>query len=1172
MVAIRSAFLASLLVAVASAGPTSRSGMIVRASRSAVPSGFELIAAAPADQTIPLRIALVQNNISGLEKALYDVSTPGSPNYGNHLSKEEVESYVRPSQASIDAVNAYLKANGLSSTTLSPAGDWIEISVPVSKANQMFNAEFAVFNHKQTGAQTIRTLSYSIPSSLQEHLDFVHPTTKYVVVVYELPRVLLRFCALSFAAGSLGSPLLPLNPTKISHNGTATGSRPETGDCSIITPACLQKIYGLPSVPTAKATESSNQIGVAGFIGQYAQKADLTEFLLALRPDMSATTTFSVDTLDGGSNPQSPLSAGVEANLDIQYTVGVAQGVPTIFISAGPDSSDGFDGFLDMVNYILTLPIVPNVLTTSYGFNEPELDIDAAKNLCNAYMQLGARGTSVVRLSPNVTSVGGTTGTTPETAADLSAGGFSNVFATPSYQSKNVAAYLKNLGSTYSGLYNASGRGFPDIAAQAENVEIINAGIAETVAGTSCASPIFASTIALLNDQLIAAGKSSLGFLNPWLYSHPNALHDITSGNNPGCNTNGFSAGRGWDPVTGLGSPNFAALRTAAGFWYLSRALMPLTSPSGANNPLKGKGKASPDEYDDLNPTITYRHLLASNMGVKDPLRVVALCDSDAFYAACEQMRLGIDPSRPLVVLQWESLIAVNYPARKFGISRMAKLVDAKKMCPELVVVHVATYKEGEKEPGYWDDVDTRTHKVSLDYYRRESAKIINIFKEGLPNGEIEKASIDEAFIEFTHPVRKIILERYPWLAEVPVDAPNGLDSPLPPPPPILWDKLGAIIPINPSVESLDAPERSASPVDDLESETREGGDGNTTWHDVALSIAAELMEKIRAEVRNQLGYTTSAGIARNKFLAKIRFLGGKLGDAIANQYDVSTVGDLLSVFLEIFKLRADVDGMKDEMQNKFGESAFWVYELLRGIDRSEVKEKSAQNKSMLASKNLATPITRAADGHHWIRVLAAELALRLNDARKLAPTLWPKSIVLHARKGNRLWNELVGDSQTMKVTSVQLAFSGLDTTETGQQNIEGFFKTPNGPQGNSSLKRPREEDDDFLPQLSLPEDSDPSVTPGSTAAPSFTCSKCGKVIAVVPSGEGIVWDDDDRAQALDRLRIEHDDFHFARDLAKESTGRPPIRSSDSDGSSIKKKKKKPRKEPEGIAKFFAKK
>lgn len=154
----------------------------------------------------------------------------------------------------------------------------------------------------------------------------------------------------------------------------------------------------------------------------------------------------------------------------------------------------------------------------------------------------------------------------------------------------------------------------------------------------------------------------------------------------------------------------------------------------------KGKSKVADDDFDDLNPTITYRQLHSHNLGVRDPFRVVALCDSDAFYAACEQVRLGIDPLKPLVVQQWDSLIAVNYPARKFGISRMDKIRDAKKRCPELVVVHVATYKEGEKEPGYWSNPDTRTHKVSLDHYRRESMKIIHMFKEGLPTGEVGKS------------------------------------------------------------------------------------------------------------------------------------------------------------------------------------------------------------------------------------------------------------------------------------------------------------------------------------------------------------------------------------------------------------------------------------------------
>ena len=52
---------------------------------------------------------------------------------------------------------------------------------------------------------------------------------------------------------------------------------------------------------------------------------------------------------------------------------------------------------------------------------------------------------------------------------------------------------------------------------------------------------------------------------------------------------------------------------------------MTSVAPSHPNGLWKGKGKSLDDDYDDLNPTITYRHLFASNMGVKDPLRVVAL-------------------------------------------------------------------------------------------------------------------------------------------------------------------------------------------------------------------------------------------------------------------------------------------------------------------------------------------------------------------------------------------------------------------------------------------------------------------------------------------------------------------------------------------------------------------
>ena len=115
------------------------------------------------------------------------------------------------------------------------------------------------------------------------------------------------------------------------------------------------------------------------------------------------------------------------------------------------------------------------------------------------------------------------------------------------------------------GLYNGSGHGVPDVAAIAQNVEVFNGGLAEGADSTSCASPIVTSLILLINDELIAAGKSPLGFLNPFVYANPTAFTDITSRSNPGCNTNGFLATRGWDPVTGFGLPIFSKIKAAAG-------------------------------------------------------------------------------------------------------------------------------------------------------------------------------------------------------------------------------------------------------------------------------------------------------------------------------------------------------------------------------------------------------------------------------------------------------------------------------------------------------------------------------------------------------------------------------------------------------------------------------
>lgn len=113
------------------------------------------------------------------------------------------------------------------------------------------------------------------------------------------------------------------------------------------------------------------------------------------------------------------------------------------------------------------------------------------------------------------------------------------------------------LNATNGGLYNRNGRGIPDVAANGDNIALFVGGEFGTEGGTSASSPIFASLVNRIVEERLKIGKGPLGFINPVLYQHPEVLNDIKNGSNPGCGTNGFDAVEGWDPVTGLGTPNY---------------------------------------------------------------------------------------------------------------------------------------------------------------------------------------------------------------------------------------------------------------------------------------------------------------------------------------------------------------------------------------------------------------------------------------------------------------------------------------------------------------------------------------------------------------------------------------------------------------------------------------
>ncbi|KAF9305335.1 hypothetical protein BGZ74_010553 [Mortierella antarctica] len=480
-----------------------------------IPEPWVYVEPAPAEQVIAVSIGFKLPNILDFERQFMDISTPGSPTYGQFLSAEQIFALLDPAKDVVDLVITWLK---LANIKVTHDHQWLTLELTVGQLNMLLQAQYNVYRHSTTGVTIIRTESYSIPSVLVPAIDVVLPGTSFDGDLSHGP---------TSAAPTPSEPLAKRFVKRATCNDQ-------------VTPSCLHALYG---IPTNRATQPKNVIAVPGFVNEFANEADLGTFLAKFRPDLNPRPKFTVQLIDGGQNPQDPDKAGIEANLDIQYTVGLANGAPTNFISSGISN---MNGFINMANSLLYQEVPPSVLSISYGFNENQ----------QTERDLHQFRADLPRKLSWVTAVGATKGQ-PEVGAELSAGGFSNIFPTATYQADAVAGYRSRLGSVNQGRYNPKGRAYPDISAQGVNIAIVLKGAEVLVEGTSASAPIVASIVALLNDKLISKNGKPLGFLNPLLYSHPGIFNDITAGNNPSCGTNGFPATAGWDPVTGLGTPNF---------------------------------------------------------------------------------------------------------------------------------------------------------------------------------------------------------------------------------------------------------------------------------------------------------------------------------------------------------------------------------------------------------------------------------------------------------------------------------------------------------------------------------------------------------------------------------------------------------------------------------------
>ncbi|KAJ3511239.1 hypothetical protein NLJ89_g4214 [Agrocybe chaxingu] len=543
------------------------------------PKGWQYKAPVPGGHLFDMKIGLKQDGIDALIANLMEISDPSHSRYAQHLSKEEVEAFSAPHRDSVEAVEAWLAHHGLNAADRTSAGDWITIRVSVEQAERLLNTKYGVYQHGPSGEEVVRAMSYSLPKELHSHIDVIAPTTYF--------GTLRSMRTTSF----LQPDIEPLPLEKVAAGLTPAATVPSS--CSTtITPACLRALYNTTDyVPVATKL---SKLGVAGYLEEFANTADLKTFLKRFRTD-AVGSSFSVTLINGGLNTQS--EPGVEACL--LYCLSSHWLMPSSISTGGspPFAADSQtptntnEPYLDFLNFLLAQSTIPQTLTTSYGDDEQTVPLDYATRVCNMFAMLGSLGTTVFFSSgdfgvgggdcktndgkatvlfqpafpascPFVTAVGGTTRVNPEVAVSFSGGGFSRYFAQPSYQATAVSTFLTGLGTKHNGLFNKTGRAYPDVSAQGTGFQVVVGGRITSVGGTSASSPTVAGVFSLLNDFRLFKGNSSLGFINPLIYSTAvSGFTDITSGSNPGCGTNGFTAGKGWDPVTGLGTPNFLALQ-----------------------------------------------------------------------------------------------------------------------------------------------------------------------------------------------------------------------------------------------------------------------------------------------------------------------------------------------------------------------------------------------------------------------------------------------------------------------------------------------------------------------------------------------------------------------------------------------------------------------------------
>ena len=502
----------------------------------------------PEDRRVSRADLSERTEVTVLLRRSGDLPEPGTAR--PRLSRRRLEALAGARPDDIAAVERFAHENGLSVVSASPARRSIVLSGPLGALESAFGTELWLYD-LDGNVHRGRQGPLTVPAAIA-------PAVEGVFGLDDRPQARPHFRRLL----SGGAPV-------IAHTAGASFS-----------PVDLARLYEFP----IDATGAGECIALIELGGGYSG-ADLDSYFSGLGIQAPAIVAVSVDSANN-SPTGDPSGPDGEVTLDIEVAGAVAPGA-RIAVYFAPNTERGF---LDAVSTAIHDDVrTPSTLSISWGGPESTWTGQAIIALDTVLQDAGALGITVFcaagdagsgdgasdglahadfpASSPHVVACGGTRLSasagriTDEvvwnegTAGGATGGGISDSFDAPAWQASANVPPSANPGGR-------RGRGVPDVSGDADprtGYRVLVAGQSTVVGGTSAVAPLWAGLVALLNERL---GRP-VGFLNPALYGPVLAgggFRDITEGDN-----GAYSAGPGWDPCTGLGSPRGGAILEALG-------------------------------------------------------------------------------------------------------------------------------------------------------------------------------------------------------------------------------------------------------------------------------------------------------------------------------------------------------------------------------------------------------------------------------------------------------------------------------------------------------------------------------------------------------------------------------------------------------------------------------